>query len=431
MNFTGAFGNYGIRGEDVTNFTLKESNFTGSFGTSDAANEGTIYFGTQGGSISGLTGTALFEGNNIAGGFEDNVNIYVTTGGVLNLTFRDGTNQAIIGLNHISGGNDGIIVETAGSGSVTTTINGVEFSGARGDMFQSAINGSSTQNVTVTNNTFHNTHGDIAPGGGGITLNGAGASTNYNLTYTISGNSFRGAEGSPIFVGHSGTNATIRGVILNNIIGIDDNVTSNVQASTGSSAGGFGIGVRMEHNSTGGGIIRHAVRIEGNQVRDIIGGLSAIYLSANGDGTSGNTVLEATVRNNIMEELDGNVYAGLYSMVGGASSLGDFARMGLDVSNNTVVLPSSGSGGNPIAFDQVSADARYYFPGYVPGPNGANGEFATPAGNASQVLHNFLTTAPKSNILPNNGPFPNMSAYRVDASLVKFISGLAFTMLVP
>src|SRR5690606_23175843 len=64
MNFAGTIQNFAIRGHTVQNFTLADANTSGSLGTSNAADEGAISFDE-------LTGTALFEGFNLQGGFED------------------------------------------------------------------------------------------------------------------------------------------------------------------------------------------------------------------------------------------------------------------------------------------------------------------------------------------------------------------------
>ncbi len=69
--------NFGIRGDNVNNFTLRDSEFRGAFGTNFNFDEAAIRFGSQN-VATGLTGTALFEGNTIAGGIEDNLAVYVS-----------------------------------------------------------------------------------------------------------------------------------------------------------------------------------------------------------------------------------------------------------------------------------------------------------------------------------------------------------------
>jgi hypothetical protein len=95
--------NFGIRGTNVNNFTLRDSQFLGSFGDSsvnglEALHEGTIRFGAQGndGTGNGLTGTALFSGNTIGGGFGDNLAIFNNNTGSLNMTVNDSANGSTL-----------------------------------------------------------------------------------------------------------------------------------------------------------------------------------------------------------------------------------------------------------------------------------------------------------------------------------------------
>ena len=428
------FDNFAIRGDVVNNFTLKESKITGVSGTNDVFDEGAIRFGTQSSSTNGLTGVALFEGNTIGGGYENNVTITENSNGVLTVTFQDGINPAIIGLNSFTFGDDGILIETQSTSSATIVINGVQFLGASGDNFQSHIGASSTQNVTFTNNTVHNGHGDVVSGGGGITLNGGGtAVTNYHLTYNISGNSFRGAKGNVINLIHLGSTVDIKGVIANNIIGVMDGVYNDNQALTGSNGGGDGIFVGNDHNAIAG-TFTHAVRIEGNQIRDIKNGFGGINIRSNGNGSVGSaaiTIVEATVKNNIVDEVGGDLLAGFYGIVGGSSSTNDFGKLGLDMTGNTFKAGAT-SGGNAIYLDVLSASsaARYYFPNYA---GSQNGELGSPPGTASANLTTYLTSAPRNNVL-TNGPFPNTNipaSSKVDAATVKGVLGTLFMFPVP
>jgi hypothetical protein len=433
MNFSGTTQNYAILGNNVSNFTLRDSNTSGVIGTSTAQDEAAIRF-------NGLTGTALFEGNNLQGGFENILSI-INTSGTLNVTVRDSANHAaIIGKNDedsdgigagsdVANGNDGIFIENVTTGSITATIDGVTFQGARGDMVQIVAGGTVTQNIAITNNTFHNTHNDVVSGGGGIAIGGGGGSAaNYTVNYDISGNSLRGAEGTALFVGYAGGAGTIRGTILNNIIGVDDNVYSGTQATTGSNAGGAGIAVYLDKTGGGAGTITQTVRIEGNQIRDVLNGLGAIFVHSNGDGITASARLEATIRSNVIEELgtsNGGVYAGIYAQLGGNGD-GDRAVMGLDISNNTVTLAGT-PGGNAYAFDQLSDDARYYLPGYG---GSANGEYplSGSAGTASTGISNYLLGKGNSGV---NGNFPTTSGRIADASIVVGVGGGALTQPVP
>ena len=428
MNFTGNFANYGIRGDAVNNFALKDSTFAGTFGTtaSGADFEGAIRFGTQGGGGNGLTGTADFAGNviNAGGGtdvsFANNVQIYNNAAGTLNLTIHDSaTKQAVIGFNSTANGEDGVLIET-NAGTLNATIDGVEFKGSRGDMVQVVAGGTATQTIALLNNIFHNAHPDIVSGGGGVILNGGGSGS-YNVTYNVIGNDFTGADGTALAAIYGGTNGVVRGIIQNNIIGVDSPSASasDVQASRGS-LNGDGIYVAVDR-AAGGGSVTHAVTIDGNQIRDV-GGFAGISLTSNNQSGQGTGRLEATVSNNVIEELGGFVYAGIYGVVGGNGDP-DNGQMGLNLTGNTVNILSAAGAGNAIALDQVSSAAHYYLPGYA---GSGNGEYAVPSGTASAALHSFLTT---TNTLIN-GPLESFPG-GIDASTVTGLNGAVFVLPTP
>lgn len=457
MNFSGTFGNFGIRGDGVNNFTLRESNLTGVFGTSNngAVYEGAIRFGTQGndGTGNGLTGTVLFTGNTIGGGYTDNISIFNNSAGSMNMTVADGTNAAIFNHNGLSG-NDAILIETrgpangatfgnpggvAGAGfNLTLSVNGVEFKGAPGDNIQTVAATNCTQNITVINNTFFNTHPNIVSGGGGISLVGGGPTSNYIVTYNVSNNQFKGAKGTPLHVNYSGQSATVSGIIVSNTIGTPNGTYNSASSQVGSSDNGNGINVTSEKfgdnvagppHSTG--IINHAVRIQNNVVADV-NGLAGIRVSAGTQDQGGSLRLEATITGNTVSEMGPFGYAAFYSVVGGASLTTDFSKVGLHITGNTFNAGGAGAtnNGNAMSFDQVSVNARYYFPGYA---GSQNGESASPPGTASANLNTFLQDASHLNVL-TNGPFPNPSAgagSKVDATLVVGVLGTAFFLPVP
>jgi VCBS repeat-containing protein len=429
MNFTGGFGNFAIRGDAVNNFTLKDSNFTGSYGSSDAFDEAAIRFGTTASGTNGLTGTAAFLGNNIAGGFEDNLAIYNEAAGSLTMTVADsGAHAAIIGLNNTANGNDGLHIETL-AGSLNLTVNGVDFLGARGDMLQTIVGGTATQTLTITNNIFHNTPSNTAAAAGGIYLGGGGNTSNYNVTYNLSNNDFNGSRGDAVHIEYDGLSGNISGVIQSNTIGNANGAFESAQALTGASdAGGRGIAV-IQERFAGPGALNHAVRIESNSVADISG--QGIYLRSNNASNAGGGVgrLEATVLNNLVQDIGPAGGSGLYAVVGG-SGASDVGMMGLQIVGNT--LTGGGAAiNNAIMLDQsTGSGARYYLPGLTPSP--VNGELQVhgPAGNASTVISAFLTDGAHHNTL-TNGAGPYQTTQKVDATLAFQVGGSAFVLPVP
>ncbi|MES2778026.1 MAG: Ig-like domain-containing protein [Bacteroidota bacterium] len=459
MNFTGSFGNFAIRGETVNNFTLTGSNFTGVYGTNinGAVQEGAIRFGVQSddGFGNGLTGTVFFTGNNIGGGIADNIAIFNNTSGSMNMTVNDGAAPAIFGHNGFDG-NDAILIETrgpangavfgtpggvAGAGfNLTLSVNGVEFKGARGDNIQTVATTNCTQNITITNNTFFNTHPHIVSGGGGITLSGGSPTSNYVATYNISNNQFKGALGTPLHVNYSGQGATVNGIIVSNTIGTPNGTYNSAASQVGSSDNGNGINVTSEKfgdnvpgepHSTG--ILNHAVRIQNNVVADI-NGLAGIRISAGTQDPGGSLRLEATITGNTVAEMGPFGYAAFYAVVGGASLTTDYSKVGLNITGNTFNAGGAGAtgNGNAMSFDQISVNARYYFPGYA---GSQYGESTAPPGpgTASANLNTFLQNATHLNVL-TNGPFPNPAAgagSKVDATLAVGVVGTAFLLPVP
>lgn len=437
INFTGTFGNFAIRGDAVNNFILRESNFTGIYGTNNSGGvqEGAIRFGVQSddGFGNGLTGAAQFIGNNIAGGYTDNLAIFNNNTGSLNISFLDGSvRPAIFGNNGASTGNDAILIETRGNGgaagagfNLTFSATGVDFNGARGDLIQTVAASNSTQNITITNNNFKNMHPGIVSGGGGITIGGGGNTSNYVVTYNVSNNVFTGAVGSAIYTGFGGQSGAINGVIANNTIGTPNGTFDQTQNLAGSTGGGMGIFVSNEKFS-GSGLLRHAVRIEGNTVTDLKDAAAGIYLRSNNQG-GGTGLLEATVKNNIVRELGGAAqYTAFYSVVGG-SSLSDIGIMGLNLTGNTF-NNTAGAGAfaeNAVVIDQIAQSARYYFPGYAGSPNGESW-----GGTASAGLSAFLQDATRNNIL-TNGNTPTRPAGKVFADPVFSVAGTAFTLPIP
>jgi len=322
MTLTGTFGNFGIFGASVTNFTLRDSSLTGVYGSNEGLQEATIRFGTQAAGGVGLSGSALIEGNVIAGGRYDNVSIFNNAASTLSLTVQDSTNDAaIFGHNHTTAGNDALLVEVRDGATASVVVSGVTFNGARGDMFQSSTQGAATSNVTVTGNTFNNTHPDITSGGGGIAITGGQNPSSYNITYNITGNTHTGSEGTEIFISLVGSSGTVSGVIQNNTIGTDE-VGSNPESDgSGTSAGGNGIDIRLE-KFAGAGTLTHAVRIQGNTIRDV--SASGIYIRSNNQG-SGTGRTEATILSNTIEEVSGVTFGGI-SVIAGGSAVGDTGR---------------------------------------------------------------------------------------------------------
>jgi hypothetical protein len=432
----GTMNNYGIRGEQVTNFTLRDSEFLGTFGTNGGQDEATIRFGTGGNSTSGLKGTGLFEGNNIQGGIEDNLRVYVAGSDTLNLTIRDtaGGDQAVFGTNSTTSGNSAVSIRSANTSNVTVLIDGAQFTASRSMTVDISAIDNSTMNATVRNSAFSNSMSNAAitdinagtgvvAGQGHVSMTGGGTG-NYNFTYLVENNTMVGARSSPIYIAMGGTNGTASGRILNNTIGTNDGLYAGNGTYTDSdretmgawdsgTAGIFVISEKFAGNST----VNHAIRIEGNNIQDIRDGTGSIWLKSGQQDSQGVMRLEATIKNNILDEAAPNQAAGIYAQLAGTGGTSfDAAKMGLEISGNTINMTAS-SFTYGIQLDHGSTPSRYHIPGYGGATSGATG--------ATAGLENFWVTTKGNNITVG------ASVTKTEASSTHDIQNTAFTLAVP
>ena len=375
--------NFAIRGESVNNFTLTDSEFRGTFGDTTSRDEDTIRFGSGTGTT-GLTGTAVFQGNNIQGGLENNLSVYVYGGNALDLTIRDtvGGDQAVIGGNSTVNGAHGFSMESGGTSNVTLNVTGVQFTGANGTLLNVTSIGSATQNLQITNNTLHN--GQATTLSGGVGVNITGNLTNSNITYNIDGNSFRGTQSSSIFAMFNGASGTVNGIVNNNTFGNNNGIVDNAQANYGSLAGGAFLG-GIDSKSPGTGVINYAVRISNNTIRDSGSDGVLMFRSAT-QNNQGTARVEATITNNTIDEARANVVAGLYLQPAGSGNPGDSGKIGINMTGNTIDVGDAAFADAVYVDNGSSLTGHVYFPGYA-GPS-----------NPFTELSTFLTSAPRNNV---------------------------------
>jgi hypothetical protein len=173
--------------------------------------------------------------------------------------------------------------------------------------------------------------------------------------------------------------------------------------------------------AAGAGDASLSVSIVDNNIADINGFDAAIFLRSNGGTATSDSVLEATISGNTISELGDNLFAGIYAQVGG-NGPGDFAQLGLDLTDNVLDMSDADFAYVPIFLDQVSNDAHFNFPGYTGSADGeANG------GTASEDLAQFF--ADQGNVI-TDVPFPSWG-FTVDAQLVLGATGDPFSFPVP
>jgi hypothetical protein len=401
MSITGN-SNGGIVGTNVADFSLTDSTLTNN---GSSGSQGAVYF-------TGLTGTVDLLGNVIGGSSGDNVHI-VQTGGNLDLEIADnGSTQAIMGSVNNATGNDSVFVQTINSANLLLKVDGVDFQGAKGDLLQVLADDNSTQNLTISNNNFHNLQ---AGTGGGVTLNGGGAGSNLDVTFAVTDNSFTGANGTALAAVYGQQSGSVTGNIEGNTIGTDDGI-----ATAEGSSGGAGILVALD-KTPGAGSATYEVSIVDNNIADIDSFDSGIYLRSNGDGTANSAILEATVTGNTISEMGDFTFAGLYGMVGGSAFSGDFAELGLVLEDNNIDMGDADYAAAAVYLDQLSGDAHYYFPGYAGSPDGEAW-----GGTASADLEQFFTAA--GNVFVNVDFPSSPTGGPVDAQVILGAGGDAFLL---
>ena len=374
--------NFAIRAENVNNFTLTDSQFLGLFGDTEDRDEDTIRFGSGTGTT-GLTGTAVFQGNNIQGGWENNVAVYTYGNNTLNLTIKDtaGGDQAVFGNNQPTKGAADFLIETGGTSNLTMTVTGVNFNGANGSMLNIKSINSATQNIQVTNNLFHNAQPTTLSGATGVDI--TGALTNSVIIYNIDGNSFKGMVSSPVHVMFNGTSGTVSGIINNNTFGtangvFDSSITNRASQFIGAVLAG------IDSKLPGLGDINYALRISNNTMRD--GGTDGvILLRSAAQNLQGTARVEATITNNTIAEVGAGNPAGIYLQPAGTGGGG---KIGINMTGNNINVDGATSADAVFIDNGSSLSAHVYFPGYA-GPNAPTNQLST-----------FLTGAPRNNIFP-------------------------------
>jgi uncharacterized repeat protein (TIGR01451 family) len=334
----GGHANFAIRGNNVSGLALTNCTINGVNGTSAGLNEGSV-------SLTGLTGTATLFGCNISGGLTDNIRV-VNNSGTLN---RLSLISTTIGANSTVSGNDGVLVEAAGTATINVTVTNCNFTSARGDLIQcNALNNAAVDWVVV-NSTFANNHPAIVSGGGGTTFSGGGAGSAVNVTYRIANNTFRDALGIAVNVSKGSGGGSFTGSILNNQIGVSGLVNSgSAQAS----------GILVASTGTGS----HTTLIEGNTIRQY--NEMGIYVRAN-DGSS---AMNASIRNNTINQPAAFALNGLHLNIGGVT--GDSSQVCADIGNNTL------GGSGPFGSDDFNLRQRFATTIRLPGYAGATNNTA-------------------------------------------------------
>ncbi|UGY18283.1 cadherin repeat domain-containing protein [Bradyrhizobium septentrionale] len=304
------FSNFAIYGNNVTGFTFADGTISGTNGTNNAGDreESSIRFDN-------LLGTSSITGSSISGGFDENIDLY-NTSGTLNRLTMDSDTFGLIG----STGNDNVRGQVYNSATANYTLTNSTFAGTRADFIAFTANNNSSMDAVVRGNTFHNgqaivpgggTAVDIRSGSGGLV---SAATTTFDISHNIltdgGANAF---DTVGIFVAKGQDNGTMSGTIASNSIG---------PAKVGSNSDGIFV------RDAGAGTL--TTLIQNNTITGV--GNNGIHLQ-NNDGSS---TLNATIYgNSVSSPTSANPFAAL---------LVDNGATATDTSTTNVVI-GSGTGG--------------------------------------------------------------------------------------
>jgi hypothetical protein len=369
---------YAIHGSTVRSFQMSNTVIDGSVnnaagqpfnGTDPATDEGAVRFDN-------LTGTgATITGSTIRQGIKNNLSVVNTAGTLNRLTISNTTFS-----NTSSVGDDVVSLESSGSAILNATVQNSSFQSARGDHFQSLIQGASSGDIVFNTNTLTNNHPSSLGAGVRVDAGGSG-----DMTYSLNSNNITGAVATAIAVrklwGSAPGDGTAVGSINNNTIG------SSGVANSGSSTGS---GIEASVDGAG----RHSAQIVNNAIRQYA--RDGILATAGGTSRTltnlaNNAAFNLTVTgNNVALPADSiTASTGLLlnsgTHAGDAGTLPDQYEVCLQLNNNAM-----GSAGDELAASGRDYRFRQRFETFVrlPGYVGAQTGDTTTMTNA---LTSYLT----------------------------------------
>jgi len=326
LQLTGGFNNYGIKGTNVTGFSLTNSTLSGTFGTSNTGpnEEAAIRFDNL--LTSATYNSATISDSSIGGGYSENIRIMNTSGTLDRLTINNvqfGTISAV-------GGNDNVHLEVTNTATAKMTVTNSTFAGTRGDFIEAIANLNSTLDVVARTNTFNNGQAIIPGGGTAVSVrsgsggNSSAATTTFDISHnTASQGGANGFDTVGIFVAKGQDLGTLQGSIQSN----------NLVGATGKNSDGIFV------RSSGGGST--TVLIQNNSITNW--GNAGIHLQNN----DGSTTMNATV------------YGNTVNAPGSASPFADFfadnGATASDTSKMNLVLGSAGNAAQQNTFTHSAA----------------------------------------------------------------------------
>jgi len=221
-------GDDGIRATSVTNLAIAGN---AGAGLASAITGNGNAGGENGFDLTELAGVATITNATVTGNYDNNLALTNDAATLSNFTVDDGS----YGTTNSSGGNDSIQIVNTGTGNLTGAIRNADFMNSRGDHIQVVTDNdpttTSTQKLTIENNTLNSTALSSTVLGGGIALGAGGGATQ---TVKVDNNDIDHAHGAPMsFNTTTGTSPNANWTVNNNRIGNSGEVKSGSVANSG------------------------------------------------------------------------------------------------------------------------------------------------------------------------------------------------------
>jgi hypothetical protein len=332
--------NHGIRGGNVTGFTLDNSIVGTSAvnGTSNTADVDATGFGGENSvRFFNLLGSATISNSTLDQGFSKTIGVANNTGTLNRLTITNCTVRQSLATATAS---DSLFMASTASAVVNFTVTGGSvFNATRQFHVDTSASGASTMDIQINNTAFSNTINPV-PAGGGLQLGGSG--TDSLVTFDINNCSLRHGTGAAVpginnvgrmlTAGMVSGNGKFDGKFTNNTVG----VAGIARSGAGDGADGIGLFASGSQAATtrGTGTTHSRFLVQNNIIKRY--GEAGIVINAR----QGNSILDATVLGNTINEP-------------GTAALGAFAAIWVnagalpaDTSRVDVVIGAASVAGN-------------------------------------------------------------------------------------
>lgn len=345
-------GDDGIRASSVTNLAIAGDSGTGlASAITGNGNAG----GENGFDLTELAGVVTISNATVTGNYDNNVALTNDAATLTNLTIDGGS----YGTTNSTGGNDSIQIVNTGTGNLTGTIKNANFMNSRGDHIQLVTDNdpttTSTQKLTIQNNTLNSTALSSTVLGGGIALGVGGGATQ---TVVVDDNDIDHAHGAPMsFNTSTGTSPNANWTVNNNRIGNTGEVKSGSVANSG-----FYVNVNGNGNAK--------FNLTNNTI------MQTDFTAVDAVQNDGNAAMNITMKGNVITEPGTTIdYAyGLRFVIG--SDDGDAGTSCLDLGHpSTTALKNRffGSGNSGQGYQDVrlrmAGDATVNLAGFTGGPH--------------------------------------------------------------